>query len=231
MQGHQRVEILVALVNGLGLIAIAAWIAWEAVGRFQTPEPVLSLPMLVVAALVLGVNSLNIRLLHFDSQYDLNLRGVLLHVAADAASSLGVILAALVIYWRNWLWADAAASLLAACFLSLSALPLVWDSLRVLMEYAPRTTNVAKVEALLSSNVCVRQVEKLHLWMITSGQVALCAHLAAESLSAQERAQLLKELQAHLNDKFGIRESTLQLTAFDEGGRTSSPVQEQAVLH
>lgn len=144
--GHQRVEILVALVNGLGLMAIAAWIAWEAVGRFQTPEPVLGLPMLVVAGLVLGVNSLNISLLHSDSQYDLNLRGVLLHVAADAASSFGVILAALVIYWRNWLWADAAASLFVASLLSLSALPLVWDSLRIVMEYAPRSIDVVRLK-------------------------------------------------------------------------------------
>lgn len=219
--GHQRVEILVALVNGLGLMAIAAWIAWEAVGRFQTPEPVLGLPMLVVAGLVLGVNSLSISLLHSDSQYDLNLRGVLLHVAADAASSFGVILAALVIYWCNWLWADAAASLLVASLLSLSALPLVWDSLRIVMEYAPRAIDVAKVEAFLSSNACVRQVKKLHVWTITSGQVALCAHLVVEVLSSQERDRLLGELQAHLNDKFGIRESTLQLTAFDEGDRTS----------
>lgn len=255
--GHQRVEILVALVNGLGLMAIAAWIAWEAVGRFQSPEPVLGLPMLVVAGLVLGVNSLNISLLHSevfprqtgtpcnntdifppttmqgmrvslfvgqncnsDSQYDLNLRGVLLHVAADAASSFGVILAALVIYWCNWLWADAAASLFVASLLSLSALPLVWDSLRIVMEYAPRSINVAKVEAFLSSNACVRQVKKLHVWTITSGQVALCAHLVVEVLSSQERDRLLGELQAHLNDKFGIRESTLQLTAFDEGDRT-----------
>lgn len=219
--GHQRVEILVALGNGLGLMAIAAWIAWEAVGRFQTPEPVLGLPMLVVAGLVLGVNSLSISLLHSDSQYDLNLRGVLLHVAADAASSFGVILAALVIYWCNWLWADAAASLLVASLLSLSALPLVWDSLRIVMEYAPRAIDVAKVEAFLSSNACVRQVKKLHVWTITSGQVALCAYLVVESLSSQERDRLLGELQAHLNDKFGIRESTLQLTAFDEGDRTS----------
>ena len=73
-------------------------------------------------------------------------------------------------------------------------------------------------------------MEKLHIWTITSGQVALCTRLVVESLSAQERDRLLRELQAHLNQRFGIRESTLQLTAFNEGDRTSSPVQEQAVL-
>lgn len=165
---HQRLEILVALVNGLGLIAIAALIAGKAVGRFQTPEPVLGLPMLVVAGLVLGVNSFNISLLHSDSYYDLNLRGVLLHIISDAASSLGIILAALAVYFLDWLWADVAASLLVACLLSLSALPLVWDSLRILMEYAPRCIDVGEVEAILSSNACVRQVESC-----TSGQLPL----------------------------------------------------------
>lgn len=198
---HQRLEILVALVNGLGLIAIAALIAGKAVGRFQTPEPVLGLPMLVVAGLVLGVNSFNISLLHSDSYYDLNLRGVLLHIISDAASSLGIILAALAVYFLDWLWADVAASLLVACLLSLSALPLVWDSLRILMEYAPRCIDVGEVEAILSSNACVRQVEKLHIWTITSGQVALCAHLVVESLSAQERDRLAFAVASPLNSQ------------------------------
>ena len=157
--------------------------------------------MLVVAGLVLGVNSFNISLLHSDSYYDLNLRGVLLHIISDAASSLGIILAALAVYFLDWLWADVAASLLVACLLSLSALPLVWDSLRILMEYAPRCIDVGEVEAILSSNACVRQVEKLHIWTITSGQVALCAHLVVESLSAQERDRLAFAVASPLNSQ------------------------------
>lgn len=210
--GYRRLEILVALLNGLALILIAALIARAAVGRFQTPVPVSGLPTLIVAALGLVVNSLLISLLHQDSQQDLNLRGAFLHVVADAASFVGVLLAAMVVYWLNWLWADAVGSLFVACLLSLSAFSLVWDSLRVLMEFAPKSINVAQVEAALSANAGVRQVETLHIWTITSGQVALCAHLVVDSLSAQERDKLLVQLQTQLTQEFKVYESTLQMT-------------------
>ena len=89
------------------------------------------------------------------------------------------------------------------------------------MEYAPPTIDVAEVEAVLSANACVRQVDKLHIWTITSGQVALCAHLAVESLNAQERDNLLLQLQAQLEQAFGIGESTLQIVALNGSNCTS----------
>ncbi|MDZ4877869.1 MAG: Cadmium, cobalt and zinc/H(+)-K(+) antiporter [Chroococcidiopsis cubana SAG 39.79] len=219
--GYRRLEILVALMNGSILIAIAALIAWRAIERFQAPEPVSALPTLIVAALGLAINILLVSLLHEDSDRDLNLRGAFLHVVADAVSFFGVILAAIVVYWFNWFLADAVASLFVACLICLSALPLVWDSLRILMEYAPPNIDVSAVEAVLSTNACVRQVDKLHIWTITSGQVVLCAHLAVESLNAQERDSLLLQLQAQLGQAFGIGESTLQIVALNESDRAS----------
>jgi cobalt-zinc-cadmium efflux system protein len=88
------------------------------------------------------------------------------------------------------------------------------------MEYAPRCIDVAEVETILSSNACVRQVEKLHIWTITSGQVALCAHLVVESLSAEERDRLVRQLQAHLTEKFGIHNFTLQFTTGNQSDHT-----------
>jgi cobalt-zinc-cadmium efflux system protein len=213
--GHRRVEILAALVNGLALLAIAAFIAKEAVGRLQSPEPVLGLPMLVVAGAGLAVNSINIALLYKASRNDLNLRGAFLHVVADTASSVGVILAAWVVYLFNWTWVDAAVSLLIAFSVSFSTLPLVRDSLEVLMEYAPRSINPTRVEAALKSFEAVCQVEKLHIWTIGSGQVALCAHLTVDAIGGGERDRLVKQLQTYLEQEFDIHESTLQLTHRD----------------
>lgn len=211
--GYRRVEILAALINGLSLLAIAALITWEAMARFQAPEPVLGLPMLIAAAMGLIVNSLNMTLLHQHSHDDLNLRGAFLHVVADVISSVGVILAALAVYFCNWLWIDAAASLLVAGLTGLSAIPLVQESLEILMEYAPRSINPTEVAASLKSFSAVDRVEKLHIWTITSGQVMLCAELIVQSLNAEEREQLSQQLQAHLNQEFGIGESILQLTS------------------
>lgn len=211
--GHRRIEILAALGNGLSLLAIALLIAWEAVERFQAPAPVSGLAMVIVAIVGLAVNSINMALLHQASRNDLNLRGAWLHSMADAASSLGIILAATVIYFWNWVWIDAIVSLVIACSVGLNALPLIRESLEVLMEYAPRSTDPVKVEAFLNSFTAVERVEKLHVWMITSGQVALSAHLIITPLSGEQRDQLLKQLQLRLEEEFGIRESTLQLTS------------------
>jgi len=123
----KRVEAWAALINGLILMGIAALIVWGAIAHFQTPAPNSGLPMLVMAALGLALKGISASLLYKDSHHNLNLRGVFLHAIADAASSASLILAALAVLYLGWLWADAAASLLVAIFISLSALLLLRD--------------------------------------------------------------------------------------------------------
>jgi cobalt-zinc-cadmium efflux system protein len=131
--GNHWVEVLAALINGVGLVAIALWIGWEAIVRLQSPPvEILSLPMLATATVGLGVNSINIFLLHKDSHHDLNLRGAFLHVLADAASSVGVILAAIAVWALNWLWADGVITLFVSGLIIVSATPLIVQSLNAL---------------------------------------------------------------------------------------------------
>lgn len=133
MPGAGRIEVLAALVNGVGLVAIAFWIAWEAIVRLQAPPvEILSLPMLATATVGLGVNSVNILLLHKDSHDDLNLKGAFLHIVADAASSVGVIVAAIAVWARHWLWADGVISLLVSGLIIISAMPLIIQSFKAL---------------------------------------------------------------------------------------------------
>ncbi|MBW4695221.1 MAG: cation diffusion facilitator family transporter [Lyngbya sp. HA4199-MV5] len=128
-------ETWAALVNGLGLIAIALWIGWEAIQRLQSPpDTIASMPMLVTAGIGLVVNSINIALLHHDSAHDLNLRGAFLHVLADAMSCIGVIVAAIVVSTLHWLWADGVISLLIASIILLGAAPLVVKSTQQLRQ-------------------------------------------------------------------------------------------------
>ena len=128
----QSAETWAALINGLILTTVAAFIGWEAVVHFQTPEPVEELPMLGMAVLALLVKGLSASLLYENSHDDLNVRGVFLHAVADTVSFLGVIFAALAIYYLDWLWADAIASLLIAIFIGFNALLLVRDSVKSL---------------------------------------------------------------------------------------------------
>lgn len=131
--GNHRIELLAALINGLGLVAIALWIGWEAVERLQSPPvEILSLPMLATASVGFGVNTINIILLHKDSHHDLNIRGAFLHVLADAASSIGVIFAAIAVWALNWIWADGVISLFVSGLIIVSSTPLIIQSLNAL---------------------------------------------------------------------------------------------------
>lgn len=133
---NKRIEAWVALLNGISLTAVASVIGWESIEHLQTPEPILALPLLVAAGLSLLVNSLSIYLLHENHRHDLNLRGVFLHGVADAASSIGVMVAALAVYFFNWVWVDAAIGLLVALLICLSTISLVTDSLRILRHHS-----------------------------------------------------------------------------------------------
>ena len=128
---NEAVEIWAALVNGVALVAIALWVGWEAIESLRSPPvEILSLPMLLTAAVGLGVNSLNAKLLHQHSHDDLNVKGVLLHAIADAASSFGILIAAVLIYFFHWQRADGFVSLVVAGFILLGAMPLLQASIR-----------------------------------------------------------------------------------------------------
>lgn len=210
--GNQRLEVLAALINGFSLIAIASLITWEAVERWQNPEPILGLPMLAIAVLGLTINLLSVTLLHPHTHQDLNLQGAFLHVLADTVSSVGVIIAAIVVHIWHWWWADTAISLVVAVFISLSAVPIVKESLNIFLEYAPASIDPAEVEISIKSFLQVLQVEKLHIWKISSHTIMLCANLTVECQTIQERDRLLRKIQTHLQKNFGITEITLQLT-------------------
>jgi cobalt-zinc-cadmium efflux system protein len=210
--GHQRLEILAALVNGVGLLAIALYITWESLQRFHHPQEVLGLPMLLGATVGLFINSLNMALLWHHSQDDLNLKGAFLHVVSDAASSVGVIIASLAIYCWHWTWMDTTASLCVAGLTAISALPLVQRSLNILLEYVPPEIDPVAVKAAMLEFAAVQQVDQLHIWSVTSGEVMLTAVVKVDvALDGQARDRLLQQLQNHLQQTLPITTVVLQI--------------------
>lgn len=130
---NKSLETWAALFNGFGLIAATIWIVWEAIERLHVSTPeISSLPMLITAIVGLGVNGINIALLHQGSDHDLNLRAAFLHVVADALGAVGVIVAAIAVALLHWLWADVAISLAIAALILASSIPLIVQSLKEL---------------------------------------------------------------------------------------------------
>ena len=212
--GYRRVEILAALVNSIGLLLIAGWIAKAAFLQLSLPpDEILTGPMAATAALGLGVNGLNAWLLHQHADGDLNLRGAFLHVLADAASCCGVLIGAGAIAWRNWVWVDGAVGLAISAMILLGALPLLRQSLNILLALTPASVSAVSVRRTLDQDPAVERISQLRIWLIAPGQLCLSASVAVTLASGIQRDLLLSKLQSELRDTYGFAEITLQMVS------------------
>lgn len=208
--GFYRGEILAALINGLILFGIACYILYEAWSRFREPPPVQSVPMLAVAFGGLMVNLIGLRLLHANAGESLNLQGAYLEVLSDLFGSVSVIVAAVLIYFTSWQQVDPLVSALIGVFILPRTFRLLKSALDVLMEATPANMNTTIVEAEMQKVPDVASVHDLHVWTITSGFVAMTAHVVSET---DENEQLLRELRSLMKNRFGIEHLTLQVEA------------------
>ncbi len=204
--GLVRLEILAALFNGLLMLALIAWIALEAAQRLAAPQPVQGDTVMVVAAIGLLVNLLVAWRLHHGGP-DLNTRAALLHVLGDLLGSVAALISGAVIYWTGALWVDPALSLLVALLILVSALRLLRDAVHVLLEAVPAHIDLDEIARGLARIPGVHSVHDLHVWSLSSGQVALSAHLDLETMDDWSR--ILGEARAQLRPS-GIGHATLQ---------------------
>ena len=207
--GSYRAEIIAALVNGATLVAVAIYIFIEAFQRFRQPPEVEGGLMLVIASGGLLVNGAGLLILHGGRGENLNMRGAWLHVLTDALGSLQAIIAGGLIWAYGWRWVDPAASVLIGLLVIYSSWSLIRQSVAVLMESAPGHIDVDAVREALLELPDVSHVHDLHVWTITSGFVALSAHITSPE-PANHQA-VLKASQAILQKKFSIRHTTIQI--------------------
>lgn len=206
--GYLRWEILAALINGATLLGISVWIVIEALMRFQHPEVIQGGLMLGVAVLGFVVNAISVVLLHGERDGSLNVRGAYLHVLGDALASGGTVVAAAIIRFSGWTYADPIASLVTTILIVAGAWRLVRESVDVLLEAAPAHIALDKVRSRLETISDVESVHDLHVWTVTSGMVAMSAHAIVRN--CQDHQRVLEE--AHtLCGGLGIQHVTIQL--------------------
>ena len=207
--GFFRVEILAALVNGAGLIVLSLLIFYEACHRIVNPPPVNSRLLLWIAILGLLVNLLSAYVLHQSHQSSINMKGAFLHVVGDAASSIGTIVAGILMWWKGWLWADPLTSVLVGVLILYSSWRLVKDSTDILLEGTPAHIDLVEVIDALCRVDGVESVHDLHIWTLTSGIHAMSCH--AVLCGEKDRHKILEELSAIVRGHFGIDHTTIQL--------------------
>ncbi|HEY8218032.1 MAG TPA: cation diffusion facilitator family transporter [Acidimicrobiia bacterium] len=223
--GLVRAEVIGAQVNAVLLLGAAVWIAVEAVQRLgETPE-IDGAGVAVVAAIGLVVNAGSAWVIARAAGASLNLRGAFWHLTGDALGSLGALVAGLAVVVADAVWVDAVASLFIAALITLSAVVLLRDVGRVLLEGAPAGLRVDDVERALAASPQVEAVHHVHVWSLGSEMPALSAHVVLAGEPSLHEAQARgDELKTMLAERFGIGHATLELECHDcvDGHEASS---------
>jgi len=190
-------------------VVIAIWIIVEAARRLSNPPEILGGWMLVVAAVGLVVNVVVALVLLKPRQGNLNIEAAFRHVLGDLAGAAGTLVAAIVILTTGWLYADALASIAIALLILISSWAVLRESVHILMEGAPEGLDTGAIEARLLELPGVLGTHDLHLWTITSGFLALSAHMVTADAAVGVEARCAAERLLH--NEFGIEHSTLQV--------------------
>jgi cobalt-zinc-cadmium efflux system protein len=211
--GLLRTSILASLFNAQLLLIAICGIAWEAVVRLGDPQPVASGVVMAVAAVGFVVNAITAWLFQSGRRTDLNIRSAFLHMAADAAVSLGVVLAAFAMRVTGWLWLDPAVSLVIVVVIGIGTWGLLRDSLNLVLDAVPRGIDPDDVARYLGGLPAVQAVHDLHIWAMSTTDVALTVHLITPDASTNDA--LLARINADLRRIFQIGHCTVQFERGD----------------
>lgn len=208
--GYDRVQVLAAFANGLALIALALWIAVEAVQRLLKPAAILAEPMALIALAGLGVNFVAFAVLHRGDRRNLNLRGALLHVLGDLMGSVAALTAAVVIMASGWTPIDPLLSLVVAGLIVRSAVDQVRRSGHILLEGIPEGVELDEVRrTLMAALPDVTDIHHVHIWSLTSERPVLTLHAVVPESADSDR--ILKTIHRLLEERFGIGHATIQI--------------------
>jgi cobalt-zinc-cadmium efflux system protein len=230
--GWHRLEVVAALINGASLFIISIGIWIEAVKRFQNPIDVKSTEMLVIAVIGLVVNVVVAFILgghdhghnhgqDRDHEHDhthtsenkkrnLNVQSAFLHVLGDAISSVGVIVAAIIIHFTKVEWIDPLISILIGVIIFISAFRVLKSALHILIEGVPEGLSIKEINTRMSSIEAVKTVHDLHVWNLGSDQVSLSAHVILDEAHENEQPTVMKQLKDLLDEEFHIQHTTIQ---------------------
>lgn len=206
--GLKKTTILAALFNALFLIAAVGGIAWEAIRRFTEPASVAGMTVIVVAGIGVLINGITMMLFMKGQEGDLNIRGAFLHMAADTAVSVGVVIAGLVIMATGMNWIDPVVSLVIAAVIFIGTWQLLKDSVNLAVGAVPRDIDPQAVQQRLAELPGVDSVHHLHIWALSTTENALTVHLVKPDPADDD--QIIEDATEMLAHDFNIRHATIQ---------------------
>ncbi len=206
--GYHRFEIFAALINGLTIIGIGIFIFYEAYGRILNPPEVKGLEVLVIATIGMAINIWAALKLH--GHHDLNIKGAYLHVLGDALASVAVIAGAIIIIFTGKTVVDPVLSILIGVILFFGAGKLIFGSVRILLEFAPKHVDADKLAGVIMEIEGVKGVHDIHIWSICSNIHAMSAHVLVDRIHVQQTEILISKISNLVKNRFRILHTTLQ---------------------
>lgn len=208
--GWRKGSIIASFFNAIILLVAMGSLGWEAINRLHSPSIVDSKVVIAVATVGIIVNGITAWLFASGSKNDLNIRGAFIHMAADAIVSLGVVIAGMLSLWKGWTWIDPVTSMLIALVIIIGTWSLFRQSLHLLFDGVPERIELQSVSVALQTIAGVRSLHDLHIWAISTTQIALSVHLVSDS-ATHSTDEILKTAITLLEDKFEIEHATIQI--------------------
>jgi cobalt-zinc-cadmium efflux system protein len=208
--GLKRAEIFAAVFNSVVLIIITIFLFYKAAGRMLHPEPIAGKLMTLVASIGLVANIAGTLLLRRDARHSLNIKSAYLHLLSDVISSIAVILGGLAIIFLKIHWIDPLLTILIGFYILKETYSILTDALHVLMEGAPPTIQLEKLQQVVEDFPQVRNLHHVHLWTVGENDIHLEAHLDVEDMLVSESDRLRERIEQRLQQEFKIGHITLQ---------------------
>jgi cobalt-zinc-cadmium efflux system protein len=202
-------SILAALANAMLLLVACGAIALEAIHRFSQPPVIAGLTVSIVAAIGIVINGLSALLLMKGSRGDLNIRGAYLHMAADTAVSLAVVIAGAAMLYTGWFWLDPAISLVIVVVIVIGTWGLLRDSLQLALSAVPAQVDVSAIDAYLRQLEGVTEIHDLHIWGLSTTESALTVHLVMPD--GHPGDAFMDEIVQTLEGRYSVHHCTLQI--------------------
>lgn len=212
--GFRKITIMASFISAVMLLFALGGISWEAVKRFSEPKPVDGLVVVGVAAIGVVINTLTALLFLSGKKHDLNIKGAFLHMAADAAVSLGVVVAGLIIMETGWALVDPVLSIAIVIIIFIGTFGLLRDSFNLSIDAVPKHIDIETIRNYLSNLDPVCHFHDLHVWALSTTETALSVHIVVTPDLSQN--EFLEKIQKYLHDNCGIEHATIQVELLKE---------------
>src|SRR5678815_588979 len=209
--GYHRAGILVALLNSTTLVLISLGIFYEAYQRFMDPPDVQSGILIGVGLIAVVVNLVTALLVQRGSEHDLNLRSAFVHLMGDVLSTIGAVIAGVIIYFTDANWLDPLVSVLIGFLILYNAWGILKDAIDILLESTPRDVDVQALVKDIAQVEGVLGVHDIHVWSLTQSLRTMSAHILTDDLHISVGADIQHQINEVLNDRYNIAHATLQL--------------------